>query len=150
MWANRSACRWNDRHWARRLDLHGRFRLLKASLRSLRGSLPTSDWYRSGQDEGGNSILSIPPTSLLNLKFLHTTPGGGGVLPRILDRGVPRRFVNPNPIKGLTKRKLIPFLRPKAEKWHPIQGKNKLISSMKRKTLFLLCNIGCIASRIKY
>ena len=23
---------------------------------------------------------------------------GGGVLPRILDRGVPRRFVNPNPI----------------------------------------------------
>ena len=24
--------------------------------------------------------------------------GGGGVLPRILDRGVPRRFVNPNPI----------------------------------------------------
>ena len=22
----------------------------------------------------------------------------GGVLPRILDRGVPRRFVNPNPI----------------------------------------------------
>ena len=25
-------------------------------------------------------------------------PGGGGVLPRILDRGVPRRLVNPNPI----------------------------------------------------
>ena len=24
--------------------------------------------------------------------------GGGGVLLRILDRGVPRRFVNPNPI----------------------------------------------------
>ena len=24
--------------------------------------------------------------------------GGGGVLPRILDRGVPRGFVNPNPI----------------------------------------------------
>ena len=24
--------------------------------------------------------------------------GGGGLLPRILDRGVPRRFVNPNPI----------------------------------------------------
>ena len=24
--------------------------------------------------------------------------GGGGVLPRILDRGVARRFVNPNPI----------------------------------------------------
>ena len=23
---------------------------------------------------------------------------GGGVLPRISDRGVPRRFVNPNPI----------------------------------------------------
>ena len=25
-------------------------------------------------------------------------PGGGGVLPQILDRGVPRRFLNPNPI----------------------------------------------------
>ena len=37
---------------------------LKASLRSLRGSLPTSDWYGTGQDEGGNSILSIPATSL--------------------------------------------------------------------------------------
>ena len=24
--------------------------------------------------------------------------GGGGVLPQILDRGVPRRFLNPNPI----------------------------------------------------
>ena len=23
---------------------------------------------------------------------------GGGVLPKILDRGVPRRFLNPNPI----------------------------------------------------
>ena len=26
------------------------------------------------------------------------SPGGGGLLPRILDRGVPRRFVDPNPI----------------------------------------------------
>ena len=42
--------------------------------------------------------------------------GGGGVLQRILDRGVPRRFVNPNPTFGLRKRKLVPFLRPKAEK----------------------------------
>ena len=41
---------------------------------------------------------------------------GGGVLPRILDRGVPRRFVDPNPIYGLRKRKRIPFLGPKAEK----------------------------------
>ena len=80
----------------------------------------------------------------------HLSPGGGGVLPRISDRGVPRRFVNPNPIYGLRKRKLIPFLRPKAEKWHPIQGKNKIINGMKRKTLFLLCNIVCIASSIKY
>ena len=28
--------------------------------------------------------------------FIHGAPGG--VLPQILDRGVPRRFVNPNPI----------------------------------------------------
>ena len=41
---------------------------------------------------------------------------GGGVLQRILDRGVPRRFVNPNPTFGLRKRRLVPFLRPKAEK----------------------------------
>ena len=40
----------------------------------------------------------------------------GEVLPQILDRGVPRRFMNPYPIKGLRKRKLIPFLRTKAEK----------------------------------
>ena len=45
--------------------------------------------------------------------------------------------------------KLIPFLRLKAEKWHPIQGKNKIINIMKRKTLFL-GNNGCIASSIKY
>ena len=73
-----------------------------------------------------------------------------GVLPRILDRGVQRRFVNPNPIQGLRKRKLIPFLRPKAEKRRPIQGKNKIVNNMKRKTMFLPCNIGCIASSIKY
>ena len=33
--------------------------------------------------------------------FTFHTPGGGGgggVLPKILDRGVPRRFLNPNPI----------------------------------------------------
>ena len=30
--------------------------------------------------------------------MLEARGGGGGVLPRILDRGVPRRFVNPNPI----------------------------------------------------
>ena len=30
--------------------------------------------------------------------FVHTPGGGGGVLPRILDRGVPQGFVNPNPI----------------------------------------------------
>ena len=31
-------------------------------------------------------------------KDITTRPFPGGVLPRILDRGVPRRFVNPNPI----------------------------------------------------
>ena len=36
---------------------------------------------------------------LLNVAYkLGNIPGGGGVLPRILDRGVPRRFVDPNPI----------------------------------------------------
>ena len=31
--------------------------------------------------------------------FLALTPGGGGgVLRQILDRGVPRRLLNPNPI----------------------------------------------------
>ena len=54
--------------------------------------------------------------SALKLETLGPGRGGGGVLQRILDRGVPRRFVNPNPIQGLRKRKLIPFLRPNAEK----------------------------------
>ena len=31
-------------------------------------------------------------------RYSIDVPGGGGVLPRILDRGVQRRFVNPNPI----------------------------------------------------
>ena len=31
-------------------------------------------------------------------KFNPLNTRGGGVLPRILDRGVPRRFVDPNPI----------------------------------------------------
>ena len=37
---------------------------------------------------------------LIFVVFVWAVPpgGGGGVLPRILDRGVPRRFVDPNPI----------------------------------------------------
>ena len=31
-------------------------------------------------------------------QFLAPGGGGGGVLPKILDRGVPRRFSNPYPI----------------------------------------------------
>ena len=55
--------------------------------------------------------------SILSLLYLiGPGGGGGGVLPRILDGGVPRRFVNPNPIQGLRKRKMIPFGRPKTEK----------------------------------
>ena len=46
------------------------------------------------------------PLLIWSYKFGHQTettaclqvPGGGGVHPRILDKGVPRRFVNPNPI----------------------------------------------------
>ena len=37
----------------------------------------------------------IPQT---HSSFYPHRPGGGGVFQRILDRGVPRRFVNPNPI----------------------------------------------------
>ena len=36
--------------------------------------------------------------SLPNNGHAGSPGGGGGVLPQILDRGVPRRFVNPNPI----------------------------------------------------
>ena len=57
-----------------------------------------------------------------------TSWGGTRLLQRILDRGVSRRFSNLNPIWGLRKRKLIPFLRPKHEKWHPIQRKRLLIA----------------------
>ena len=32
------------------------------------------------------------------LIFIHACNPGGEVLPQILDRGVPRRFLNPNPI----------------------------------------------------
>ena len=32
------------------------------------------------------------------IKVVQMPGGGGGVLPQILDRGVPRRLVNPNPI----------------------------------------------------
>ena len=32
------------------------------------------------------------------IEILATNAHPGGVLPRILDRGVPRRFVNPTPI----------------------------------------------------
>ena len=52
------------------------------------------------------------------------------------NRSVQRRFVNPNPIQGLRKRKLIPFLRPKAEKWHPFKEKTKLSLAWKGKLYF--------------
>lgn len=49
-------------------------------------------------------VFINPDQAVLPNRFqLGPWPGGGGVLPRILDKGVPRRFV-------------IPFLRPKAEK----------------------------------
>ena len=51
----------------------------------------------------------VPLIGLYNCKI------PGEVLPRILDRGVPQRFLNPNPIQGLWKQKLIPFSRPKPE-----------------------------------
>ena len=36
--------------------------------------------------------------SSMRVFLLSLFPGGGGVLPRILDRGVPQRFLNPDPI----------------------------------------------------
>ena len=44
------------------------------------------------------SALSVTSTTGQVKKDVQLNPGGGGELPRILDRGVPRRFVNPNPI----------------------------------------------------
>ena len=44
------------------------------------------------KDELHSNLPKITDT----LKF--KSGGGGGGLPRILDRGVPQRFVNPNPI----------------------------------------------------
>ena len=70
------------------------------------------------RETAGISPRSSPLGTFPPRETRDETPGGGGggVLPRILDRGVPRRFVNPNPTFGLRKRKLIPFIRPKAEK----------------------------------
>ena len=44
------------------------------------------------------------------------------------------------------KQNLIPFLRPKPKKMTPYSREKKkiVINSMKRKTLFIFCNIGCI------
>ena len=53
-------------------------------LTSFQKMLLNVDWFI------GSSVSFAIPERLL--------PGGGGVLPRILDRGVPRRFLNPNPI----------------------------------------------------
>ena len=46
-----------------------------------------------------NRKLNIGVISKIpKLTLSDDDPGGGGVLPQILDRGVPRRFLNPNPI----------------------------------------------------
>ena len=37
-------------------------------------------------------------TKTITVQLLCYVPRGGGGAPRILDRGVPRRIVNPNPI----------------------------------------------------
>ena len=43
-------------------------------------------------------FYGVPGLCLKKLESGERPGGGGGVLPRILDRGVSRRFVNPNPI----------------------------------------------------
>ena len=40
----------------------------------------------------------------------------GGVLPKILDRSVLLRVLNPDPIQGQERQKLIPYLTPTSEK----------------------------------
>lgn len=42
--------------------------------------------------------------------------GGGGDFPKILDRSVLLRVLNPDPIQGQERQKLIPYLMPKSEK----------------------------------
>lgn len=53
---------------------------------------------------------------------VHTWGGGrgGGVLPKILDRSVLPRVLNPDPMQGQDRRKLILYLRPKS-----VKGKTK-------------------------
>ena len=54
--------------------------------------------YKVKKENVSNGIVQKPETVILSSDDeLEKTPPGG-VLPRILDRGVPRRFVNPNPI----------------------------------------------------
>ena len=57
------------------------------------------------EDDWHDWLLTLPTLACFGLIFpasnfhLIDPPGGGGVvLRRILDRGVPRRFVNPDPI----------------------------------------------------
>ena len=40
---------------------------------------------------------------------------GGGFVPKILDRSVLLRVLNPDPIQGQERQKLIPYLTPKSE-----------------------------------
>ena len=42
--------------------------------------------------------------------------GGGRVLPKILDKSVLPRVLNPDPIQCQERQKLIPYLTPKSEK----------------------------------
>ena len=48
--------------------------------------------------QGGRKKRTAKFLCATNVTGLLLLWGGGGVLPQILDRGVPRRFVNPNPI----------------------------------------------------
>ena len=51
--------------------------------------------YKDPRQDSGQRNISY---TRYPKKCFTQTPGGRGVLPRILDRGVPRRLVNPNPI----------------------------------------------------
>ena len=53
---------------------------------------------KAANDELGVEGILLPAQCVYLEAIAETYKPGRGVLPQILDRGVPRRFLNPNPI----------------------------------------------------